>query len=63
MLLFFSFQRLLGSYRQECHLGYSDLKVDVTGTISLLESWHILDFLGTTTIRTAALQTTPISYK
>lgn len=63
MLLFFSFQHLLGLYRQECHLGYSDLKVDVTGTVSLLESWHVLDFSGTTKIRTATLQTTPISYK
>lgn len=48
MLLFFSFQHFLGSYIQECHLGYSDLKVDMTGTVSLLEAWHVLDFLGTT---------------
>jgi len=39
---------LLHSCRQECHLVYSDLKVDVVGTLSLLESWHVLDFLGTT---------------
>lgn len=29
---------------------------------SLLESWHVLDFLGTTKIRICASQTAPISY-
>lgn len=39
-----------------------DLKVDLTGAVSLLKPWHVLD-LGTAKIRTPVLQTTPISCK